>query len=223
MARLELETASTTDVVSLATAKSHLRVTHDADDTLITNQISAATEMAENYVCSKFIDETYKLYMEDWGDVYVSNTWNLGGGYYDTLKGPNAFRYGGYFSKYTGLSQIVLPFAPLSSVTHIKYYDTDNSQQTWSDTNYNVFKFRNQKGFIEIKNNIDVPSLYPRANAIEIQFVCGYGSDATSTPTPIAQAILLIVGHMYEKREDTISRLPKASEYMLDPYRIKEY
>jgi hypothetical protein len=42
-------------------------------------------------------------------------------------------------------------------------------------------------------------------------------------PDAIKQAILLIVGRMYELREDSVSRLPKASEYILDPYRVKTY
>ena len=31
---------------------------------------------------------------------------------------------------------IVLPYGPLKTLTSIKYYDADGSQQTWADTNY---------------------------------------------------------------------------------------
>ena len=223
MARLELTTAAAAEILTLAAAKLHLRVTHDADDSLITRLISAATQVAQNYACSKFINETYTLYLEDWGDVYVSNSYNLQGGYYDTLKGPNSFKYGGFYSKYTGLPQIVLPYAPLSSVSSVKYYDSANAQQTITSTDYNVLKFINQKGFIEFVDGYSLPGLYPRADAIEIEFVAGYGSAASNVPDAILQATLLILGQMYEKREDSVSRLPKASEYILDPYRIKTY
>jgi len=223
MARLELNTAAAATIISLSEAKSHLRVTHDADDTYITNLIPAATEVAQNYACSKFINETYTMYMADWGDVYVSNSFRLQGGYYDTLKGPNSFKYGGYYSKFTGLRQIVLPYAPLSSVVSVKYYDSANNQQTITSTDYNVLKFINQKRFIEFNDGYDLPSVYPRADAIEIQFKAGYGSAASNVPKAIYQATLLILGQMYEKREDSVSKLPKASEYILDPYRIKTY
>lgn len=79
------------------------------------------------------------------------------------------------------------------------------------------------KGFIEIQKGVSQPSLYKRADAIEIQFKCGYGTAASDVPEAIKQAILLVVGKMYELREDSVSRLPKASEYILDPYRIKTY
>ena len=62
-----------------------------------------------------------------------------------------------------------------------------------------------------------------RADAIEIKFDCGYGSSSSDVPDAIKQAILLIVGKMYELREDSVSRLPKASEYILDSYRVKTY
>ena len=80
-----------------------------------------------------------------------------------------------------------------------------------------------QKGFIEIINGISYPNVYERADAIEIKFKAGYGTGAGDVPEAIKTAILLIIGFMYEKREDTVSRLPKASEYLLDPYRFKTY
>ena len=89
--------------------------------------------------------------------------------------------------------------------------------------------FENQKGFIEINNGVSTPTLYDRADAIEIRFKCGYGASddadegGAKVPEAIKSAVLLIVGHLYEKREDTVSRMPKASEYILDPYRIKNY
>ena len=70
---------------------------------------------------------------------------------------------------------------------------------------------------------ISTPELYNRSDAIEIQFTCGYGASSSDVPDAIKQAILLIVGKMYELREDSVSRLPRASEYILDPYRIKTY
>ena len=48
-------------------------------------------------------------------------------------------------------------------------------------------------------------------------------TDLEPADKAIKQAILLIVGKMYELREDSVSRLPKASEYILDPYRVKTY
>tara|TARA_R100001594_G_scaffold66283_1_gene100554 strand:- start:820 stop:1485 length:666 start_codon:yes stop_codon:yes gene_type:complete len=221
MVKLNLISAPTaTTLIPVSTAKGFLRVTFSNDDTLIGTLITAGVEVAQNYTNTKFLEHEYKLTMESWDDVYVSNSFD-GYLYRDVM--TNLSTYGGYYSKYTGLSQIVLPYPPLISITHLKYYDSDNVQQTWSSSNYNTGTFINQKGFIEIKDGVDIPDLYNRADAIEIQFKCGYGTAASDVPDAIKQAILLIVGRMYELREDSVSRLPKASEYILDPYRVKTY
>ena len=116
-----------------------------------------------------------------------------------------------------------MPKAPISSVSHIKYYDSDNALQTWADTNYNLIKPENQKGFVELVDGKDFPSIYTRGDAIKITFVSGYGSSASDVPEPIKQAVLLIIGSLYEKREDTVKRMPTTVEYLLEPYRIVEY
>ena len=218
MVRLQLNsTATYTDLISLATAKSFLRVTNTAEDTLITTMIGAAIEVAQNYTNSRFLETEFTMYMETWDDVYVSNHYNT------TLSDGTYLTTGGYVGK-DGLNQIVLPYAPLDSITHVKYYDSSNTQQTMTEnTDYSVHKFINQKGFIEIMDGITYPNVYDRANAIEIKFKAGYGTAASDVPEAIKSAILLIIGFMYEKREDTVSRLPKASEYLLDPYRFKTY
>lgn len=216
MVKLQLNTSPTyTDLISLATAKSFLRVTHTAEDTLITSFITAACQVAENYCNSKFLDTTYTMFMETWNDVYVSNH------YTTTLSDGSYLTTGGYVGK-DGLNQIVLPYAPLDSVTHVKYYDSSNTLITWVEgTDYSVHTFVNQKGFIEIKDGVSFPTLAERADAIQIKFKSSYGSG--NVPEAIKTGILLILGYMYEKREDSVSRLPKASEYLLDPYRFKTY
>ena len=221
MVKLNLISAPTAStLIPTSTAKGFLRVTHSADDTLIGTLVTAAMEVAQNYTNTKFLEYEYKLTMESWDDVYVSNV-NDSYLYRNVILNLNT--YGGFYSRYTGLSQIVLPYPPLVSITHLKYYDTSNAHQTWSSSNYNTGTFINQKGFIEVKDGVSTPDLYNRADAIEIQFKCGYGTSASDVPDAIKQAILLIVGKMYELREDSVSRLPKASEYILDPYRVKTY
>lgn len=213
---------TSTNLISLADVKNYLRVTHTADDTLITNLLTAGIEVAQNYTNRKFLQHTYDLTMETWDDVYVSNSQQV------SLSDSRYIISGAYTGK-DGLQQIVLPYAPLISVASFKYYDSANTDTTWATSNYQVLTFENQKGFIEIKDGITTPTLYDKANAIRIQFNCGYGASTDTddgggaVPEAIKTAVLLIIGRMYELREDSVSRLPKASEYILDPYRIKTY
>ena len=159
MARLQLYDNPNTALITTAEAKTHLRVTHSAEDTYIDSLIIAATEMAENYVGGNFINHNYDLFMENWNDTYVSNAETVKGFWQNTLKSPVNLKYGGYFSKWTGLYQILLTRAPLHTVEHIKYYDKDNVLQTWATSEYNVMKFQNQKGFIEIVNGKSLPDV----------------------------------------------------------------
>ena len=55
---------------------------------------------------------------------------------------------------------------------------------------------------------------------VQITFVAGYGAVATAVPQPIIHAILLTTGFLYEHRGDSDGELPKAAEWLLDPYRM---
>ena len=196
MVKLNLITAPTyTDLISVATAKNFLRVTNSAEDTLIGTLIIAAVEVAQNYTNSRFLETEYTMTMDSWTDVLIQND----------------------------LNQIILPYPPLADIVHLKYYDGNNAQQTWSSSNYSVNTFINQTGFLGINTGVNTPTLYDRPDAIEIKFKAGYGTSGSDVPESIKIAILLILGKMYEMREDSVSKLPKSSEYILDPYRFITY
>jgi len=89
-------------------------------------------------------------------------------------------------------------YSPLSSITSITYYDTDDAQQTLSTDVYGVVT--GDAGHIYLKNNQSWPSLYNRPDAVTITFVAGYGT-ASEVPPWAAQAIKMLVGHWYENRE----------------------
>ena len=220
MARLTVSSAAESEILTTAEAKTHLRVTHSAEDTYIDTLIKVATQYAEKYCAGNFIETTYKMTMESWNDVFVSNATQLSN---DNVLKSYSYPSGGYYSPYTGLPQIFLPKAPLSSVSSIQYYNSDNVQEIFSDDDYNVLNPENQKGFIELVDGKDFPNIYSRGSAITITFVSGYGSSASDVPEPIKQAVLLIIGSLYEKREDTVKRMPTTVEYLLEPYRIFEY
>jgi len=49
---------------------------------------------------------------------------------------------------------------------------------------------------------------------------------AEDIPAPVKAAALLIIGHLYENRQDvvvgrTANELPKSSEYLLNPYKLQ--
>jgi uncharacterized phiE125 gp8 family phage protein len=95
---------------------------------------------------------------------------------------------------------IRLPLGPVQSVTTVKYYNSANSQATLSTANYALYT--DALGpYVGWLYGYSVPSLYARADAIEVTFIAGYGDEPKDVPAPIRHAILMIVGHLYENRE----------------------
>lgn len=94
---------------------------------------------------------------------------------------------------------IELPKPPLASITHVKYYDSANALQTWSSALYEV-SATDMPGRLSPVWGESWPGTYDRINAVEIQFVCGYGA-ASAVPQSYKLALALLVGHWYRNRE----------------------
>jgi len=56
-------------------------------------------------------------------------------------------------------------------------------------------------------------------NAVIAEYVVGYSS-ASDVPAPLRQGMLLVIADMYENRIDSVKRLPTASEYLWNPFRV---
>lgn len=137
-----------------------------------------------------------------------------------------------YWSEWPDSDGFDIPYGNLSSVTSIKYADTDNAQTTWAASNYIVDSnnTEDRRGTVQLGYNKTYPTttLYP-VDAIEIIYVCGYGDDIGDVPGAIRQAILMLVSQTYEHREpeipviNTIAKFSFATEALLAPYRLKDF
>ncbi len=113
----------------------------------------------------------------------------------------------------------------VSSITHIKYFDSDNSEQTLA-TSVWISDINHQPARIGLKPNQSFPSLADRINAVNCKYVVGYGSAASDVPEGIREAVLLIVGNLYENRQEvvvghSVNELPKSAQYLLEQYKIQ--
>ena len=121
---------------------------------------------------------------------------------------------------------ILLPRPPAATVTHVKYYDTDGTQQSLtSGTDYQT-ELKSEPARITVEPGESWPALESgRLNPIEVKYTCGYGA-ASAVPVPIKDALLLMCASRYEYREDMTDfpkhELPVGARRLLWQYRMPE-
>jgi uncharacterized phiE125 gp8 family phage protein len=119
---------------------------------------------------------------------------------------------------------LCLPYAaPLSSITHVKYYDADNALQTWASSNYITPAFH-EPATIEALSTATWPSVYCRSDAWQVEYVVGYAS-LGAIPAPLQLALRMLVAHWNENREAAlVSAISKEVEFsvtsLITPFRV---
>lgn len=131
-----------------------------------------------------------------------------------------------YLRDFPSDAEIVLPLAPLSSVTSVKYYNSANRLTTLTvNTDYYV-DAKSQPGRIVLPESVSWPTCYDKPNAVEIVFVAGYGAAASAIPGRILQGMLMHISDMFENRTPVILAgqnalvLPKPVHYHYFPYKL---
>jgi uncharacterized phiE125 gp8 family phage protein len=190
--------APATEPLTLDEVKQHLRVVDGVEDEngLIVSLIPTAREYVESFT----------------GRPLIAQTWD------DKRDGfPCA---GG---------AIVLPYPPVSAVSSITYLDTAGVSQAWGASNYLTdlpSGPKAQPARITPAYGVSYPSTYPVVNAVQIRFVCGYGS-ASSVPESLKAAMKVLIGHWYQNRESVVVgvgvgavAIPHSVDALLWPYRV---
>lgn len=96
----------------------------------------------------------------------------------------------------------IIPRYPVTAISHIKYYDTANTLQTLSASNYDV----DLSSFPTRVRFYTMPSTYDRYNAVQITFTCGHSTIA-NVEKGIKQAIKMVAADMYDQRGNIIHGL----------------
>lgn len=183
-----LKTAAAVEPVSVAEVKLHARVAHSVEDSLITQWISAARKLAEEYQHRSYITQVYQM-------VYDSYP-------------PRCIDF---------------PRPPLVSVDSVKYYDTDDTENTFADTNYFVDTI-SEVGRLSLNDSTYWPTDVLRPiNSVIIEFTCGYGEAADAVPDSVKNAIYIYCTHMYENRESESGTVPREFFDLLKPDRMAVY
>lgn len=107
---------------------------------------------------------------------------------------------------------------PLSSVSWLKYYDTDGANTTVSSDNYWVDE-NSIPPRIQLANWFFPPAVQVgRPGAVQVRFVAGYAS-ADSVPAELKLAIMELVAHWYQQREAvaSVGNYAKGIPFGVDP------
>jgi uncharacterized phiE125 gp8 family phage protein len=173
--------------VSLTDAKTHLRVDHSAEDTLITRLIHAATDTAQSYTGRQIRFATI------------------------TLKLPRLP---------SGRDLLYLPRPPFLELDEFTYRNSADSETGLTGS---IIAYTGELSCLEPAVNTTWPSVSTqRAFPVTISYQAGYSTTA-ATPDLIKQAILLLVGHLYENREtvnvgNIVNEFPLGFRDLLMPY-----
>ena len=113
----------------------------------------------------------------------------------------------------------------VSSVAHVKYYDSDNTLQTLSATVYDT-QLKYEPAQIQLADSQNFPSVTKRNDAVLVRYTVGYGSAASDVPEIIKQAILLTIGNFYQNRASVVigriaTELPQNVKWLLDTYKVQ--
>ncbi len=171
MSSLRITTGPALDPVSLMEAKAHCRVDTDEDDGLLAGYILAARDHIEKETGRALLTQTLQLKLD--GDWPVDSCGN---------------------------DRIELPRPPSASVSSITYVDTAGATQTLAGDQYQ-FTLGDLYAYVRPAYGVAWPAVRDQADAITVNYIAGYGSNPGDVPASLRQAVMLMVGHLYENRE----------------------
>lgn len=186
----KVSTAPATEPLSTTEVKLHLKVDYDADDTLISSLITAARELVEEKTNLKLITQT----VEETFDRFPCD------------------------SQGTPFAGLRLTFSPLISVTSVKYQAEAGTYSTLGTSSYTVHSYQ-KPPVITPAYNTTWPTVINFPESVKVTYQVGYGA-ASAVPDAIKAAMLLMIGHWYENRQDTAKRYPSQADWILQKYKI---
>lgn len=120
------------------------------------------------------------------------------------------------------LWELKIPRPPLISLTSLTYIDTDGNTQTLSSSAYRLATNGTPARLTPAYNTV-WPVVRPQTiDSVTLVYSAGYGSASSNVPEPIVSAVKLILGHLYNVRDEN-AEIPKQALWLLDGYRVKDW
>lgn len=170
----------------------HLRgdgILASEEGVFLSSLIRSAREYVEEFTGRALINQTYTLVMDSWPAIQ-------GGG----LGWWDGVREGSIITDQQ--AYVELPIAPLQTVVSVTTFNNDNSSTVFASSNYFLDTI-SQPGQLILNTGTVWPIFTRTRRGIEIVYISGYGTSATSVPGALRQAIIQLATHWYENREFT--------------------
>lgn len=111
-----------------------------------------------------------------------------------------------------------IPMAPLISVSSVKYFDSEGTENTWATTEY-IVDTDSEPGRIALDYGKTLPNTTLKPiNAIKVRFDAGYGDAGSDVPDNFILAMKLYVTHRFEYPES--QDVPQAFYNLLNYDRV---
>lgn len=197
--------------VTLAEAKSHLRIDSNDENALISTLITAATRWVEDYLDRTLCHTQWTMRLDS---------------FYGPVGGPVQFGLKADGNNTKGPSlDIELPRPPMvtastATAVAITYTPAAGAATTTLDaTEYRVDR-QATPGVCRPLYGLTWPSHLVDQNSTTITWWAGYSHDGTDVPAQIKAAILLLVAHLWKNRESTtetvLTEVPMGTRTLLD-------
>jgi len=183
---LKLKTAPASGAVTLDDAKSWLRIPDNQNDGEIAAMISAVSQKAEEWLGRALVTQTWTLWLDrfparDQPGSPLEGRFELPVAYFDE---PARF--------------VEIPRPPLQSVVHVRTYDSLHQASILDSAAYFV-DAGSEPGRIVLNTGYSWPSALRPANAVEVEFIAGYGT-GSNVPEAVRQGILLWIKLLFASR-----------------------
>jgi uncharacterized phiE125 gp8 family phage protein len=170
---LSTTTGPAEEPISLARAKAHLRVDHDAEDEGIAGWIVAARQLTESHTGRRWIEQELRLTLADWPCEELGRAYGA----------------------------IPLPVAPVISVEAVKYYATGGTLTTLAADLWQTWLDHAPPLVAPAPSTVWPTVQVDRLAAVQVEFTAGYGGES-AVPEQAKAAMLLCLAYWYENRGD---------------------
>jgi hypothetical protein len=176
--------------VFLQDLKDQLRICGTDEDIELSLFVLACREYIESLTGRAMINQTWRLTLDQWptgGRVWWDG---IESGSLGNLEKGRAWLY--------------LPRYRLQSVTQIRVFDEAGNPST-VNLNEFIVDGEQEPGRLLLRNNAVWPIALQRGNAIQIDYVAGYGDTPDDVPGALRLAVLQMAANLYQHRGDDCS------------------